>query len=183
MDPRARRTRERLRSAALERASNERLSQISVADVCRTAGVTRDTFYRHVSSVEELVADALAHEIAEATAGLPDDAAIGDGERVLLEHVRRRADVYRSAMDPVLAARVRASLEDALREGLLGWVERRPNIVPAEIAGDDAAMRMAIAYAAGGTIAAIEQWLRDDELDVERAVQIVLASSAAWWLL
>ncbi|WP_344230074.1 hypothetical protein [Microbacterium binotii] len=115
-------------------------------------------------------------------AALGTDAAIGDGERMLLEHVRTRAAVYRSAMEPVLAAPVRAGLERSLRQGLEEWVQRRPAIVPAAIAGDAAAVSLAVAYAAahGG---AIEQWLRTDMADLDRAVAVILAASAQWWQL
>lgn len=183
MDPRARRTQERLRAAALELASTTRLSQISVTEVCRAAGVTRDTFYRHASGVVELTADALEAELGAVTSALGADAAIGDGERMLLEHVHARAAVYRSAMEPLLAAPVRAGLERSLREGLEQWVHRRPGIVPAAIAGDAAALSLAVAYAAAGTVGAIEQWLRADTVDLDRAVAVILAASAEWWQL
>jgi len=183
MDPRVRRTQERLRAAAFELASTTRLSQISVTDLCRAAGVTRDTFYRHAAGVAELTADALAAELREVTAALGADAAIGDGERMLLEHVRARAAVYRSAMEPLLAAPVRAGLERSLRQGLEQWVKQRPGIVPAAIAGDATAVSLAVAYAAAGTVGAIEEWLRTDMADLDRAVAVILAASAGWWQL
>lgn len=181
MDPRARRTQERLRTAVFELASVMPLSQISVTDLCRAAGVTRDTFYRHAAGVTELVADALEAELQEVTAALGADAVIGDGERMLLEHVRTRAAVYRSAMDPLLAAPVRAGLERSLRQGLEQWVQQRPGIVPTAIAGDAAAVSLAVAYAAAGTVGAIEEWLRTDMADLDRAVVVILAASAGWW--
>jgi AcrR family transcriptional regulator len=183
MDPRVRRTQERLRSAVLQLASTTRLSQISVTDLCRAAGVTRDTFYRHAAGVAELAADALEAELAAVTSALGAEAAIGDGERMLLEHVRARSAVYRSAMEPLLAAPVRAGLERSLRQGLEQWVQRRPGIVPGAIAGDAAAVSLAVAYAAAGTVGAIEQWLHTDMADLDRAVAVILAASAEWWQL
>ncbi len=61
---------------ALEMASAMPLSQISVTDLCRAAGVTRDTFYRHAAGVTELVADALEAELREVTATLGAEAAV-----------------------------------------------------------------------------------------------------------
>lgn len=41
---------------------------------------------------------------------------------------------------------------------------------------------MAIAYAAGGTVAAAEAWLAAGDLDdIERAVHVMLSASPQWW--
>jgi hypothetical protein len=60
---------------------------------------------------------------------------------------------------------------------------RRPEIVPLGIAPHDGtAQSMAIAYAAGGTVAAAEAWLAAGDLDdIERAVHVMLSASPQWW--
>jgi len=158
------------------------VADVTVAAICRTAGITRDTFYRHAESPVHLLAEALAAEIDLAMEILPQAAGIGEGERALLEHVRRRAAVYRGAMHPLLAAPVRSTLEDSIRSGLLLWAALHPHIVPAAFAGDPSAMRIAVAYAAAGTVGAIEEWLRSEDDDIERAVRLILAASPEWWL-
>lgn len=182
MDARARRSREKLRSAVLRLATGAPIAEITASAICREAGVTRDTFYRHTGGPLELLADALAAEIDEVMTLLPESDAIGDGERALLEHVQRRAVVYRGAMHPLLAAPIRSNLEQSIRGGLELWARLHPHIVPAIFVADVAAMRMAVAYAAAGTVGAIEEWLRSGEDDIERAVEVILAASPQWWL-
>jgi AcrR family transcriptional regulator len=182
MDARSRRSRETLREAVLELSTTAPIAEVTASAICARAGVTRDTFYRHAESPVDLLADALAAEIDEARTVLPHTDAIGDGERALLEHVRRRAEVYRGAMHPLLAAPVRHNLERSIRAGLVLWAELHPHIVPAEFADDPAAMRIAVAYAAAGTVGAVEEWLRSDDDDTERAVRLILAASPEWWL-
>lgn len=182
MDVRARRSRSKLRTAVISLATGAPIAEITVSAICREAGVTRDTFYRHANNPVDLLADALSAEIDEVMSVLPDSEVIGDGERALVEHVQRRASVYRGAMHPLLAAPVRSNLERSIRNGLELWARLHPRIIPAALDDDQMAMRMAIAYAAAGTVGAIEEWLRSGETDIERAVEVILAASPEWWL-
>ena len=182
MDARSRRSQEKLRGAVLALAALAPITEVTVSAVCREAGVTRDTFYRHAESPVHLLADALAAEIADTMRVLPEADAIGDGERALLAHVLRRGAVYRGAMNPSLAAPVRSTLEGSIRAGLELWTRLHPGILPAVFAADEPALRLAIAYAASGTVGAIEAWLRQDDDDVDRAVELILAASPQWWL-
>ncbi len=182
MDARLLRTRSRLHAAIMTLAAETPIADISVTEICRTAAVTRDTFYRHADSPTALLAEALAAEIAETMRVLPSSESIGDGERALLTHVHTRAAVYRGALRPGLAAPVRAVLEIAIRDGLELWAELHPSILPDLIAADPIARDLAVSYAATGTIGAIEAWLRSGEDDIERAVKIILAASPEWWL-
>lgn len=180
MDPRALRSRTALHDAVLALTARTPLEALSAAEICRTAGVTRDTFYRHATNPTDLLATALSAEIE----ALPVRDRIDDAERDLLEHVRDRAEVYRHAMNPALAAPVRAALERVLRAGLDAWLDAHPGIAPDAVRADASARAIAVAYAAGGTVAAIEHWLQGAEgaLDVESATRAILAASPEWWL-
>ncbi|MGW8483157.1 hypothetical protein ACWGJP_08445 [Microbacterium sp. NPDC055903] len=182
MDARSRRSRESLRSAVLTLASSIPIDDVTVSAICVEAGVTRDTFYRHAQGPVELLADALAAEIAQAMEVLPDTDAIGDGERALLAHIQHRLPVYRGAMSPLLAAPVRSNLEGAIRSGLDLWARLHPGILPPLFADDEAALRIATAYAAAGTVGAIEEWVRGGAADIDLAVELILAASPEWWL-
>lgn len=182
MDARARRSQEKLRTAVISLATDAPIAEITASAICQEAGVTRDTFYRHADRPLDLLADALGAEIDEAMTVLPQTDTIGDGERALLEHVQRRAAVYRGTMHPLLAAPVRSNLEQSIRGGLELWARLHPDIVPAVFVDDKSAMQMAIAYAAAGTVGAIEEWLRSGDMDIERAVEVILAASPEWWL-
>lgn len=182
MDARFLRSRTLLHAAVLVLAAEHPVRDISVSELCRRAGVTRETFYRHTPSVPDLLAAALGDELEETMARVPPTAPIGEAERALLAHVAERGAAYRNAMDPLLIAPVRSRLEQFLRAGLADLLERRPALAPTEIAGDPMAIIMAVAYAASGTVGAIEEWLRAGGDDVDRAVAIVLAASPEWWL-
>lgn len=182
MDARFLRSRTLLHDAVLVLAAGHPVRDISVAELCRRAGVTRETFYRHAPSVADLLAAALGDELEAAMALVPSTAPIGEAERALLAHVASRAAAYRNAMDPLLIAPVRSRLERFLREGLAELLERRPALAPTALEGDETAARMAVAYAASGTVGAIEEWVRAGGSDVDRAVEIVFAASPQWWL-
>jgi AcrR family transcriptional regulator len=182
MDARSYRSQESLRSAVLTLAARSPIADVTASAICREAGVTRDTFYRHTTSPVDLLADALGAEIAVIMAAISEHPAIGDAERALLSHVQARAAVYRGAMNPILAAPVRRNLDLSIRVGLDIWRGLRPHIVPAALTGDDRALLMATAYAAAGTVGAIEEWLLSGVDDIDRAAEIILAASPDWWL-
>jgi AcrR family transcriptional regulator len=141
MDARSHRSQESLRSAVLTLAARSPIADVTASAICREAGVTRDTFYRHTTSPVDLLADALGAEIAVIMAAIAEHPAIGDAERALLTHVRARG-----------------------------------------LNGDDRALLMATAYAAAGTVGAIEEWLLSGADDIDRAAEVILAASPDWWL-
>jgi AcrR family transcriptional regulator len=58
MDPRTRRSRAALETALRELIAERDLSQISVSDITKRAGVNRSTFYEHYTDVHDLAAAA-----------------------------------------------------------------------------------------------------------------------------
>ncbi|AVV44291.1 TetR family transcriptional regulator [Streptomyces sp. P3] len=69
-DPRAARTRARLRSALLEECAERPLEEVGVAALVRRAGVGRATFYVHYPDLEALAVDACADVVREAVEAL-----------------------------------------------------------------------------------------------------------------
>ncbi|MFG3345928.1 TetR family transcriptional regulator [Streptomyces sp. NPDC048018] len=69
-DPRAGRTRARLREALWEECANGPLEKAGVAAVARRAGVGRATFYVHYADLEALAVDACAEIVREAVDAL-----------------------------------------------------------------------------------------------------------------
>lgn len=193
MDPRQLRTRNTLRATVYEIAATKPIGSVSVAEIARAAGVTRDTVYRHAADPVQLLAGFLDEEMAEFvlhSAELPATAPKGrtvfdDGERELLAHIVAHAEVYRHAMSPRLIGPLRDVLIDRIGEGLRGHLDRHPEIAPRPADGTDPELhaRMLIAYAAAGTVAAIETWLEHGDLDdPDSAARTVLAASPEWWL-
>ncbi|MFD1713707.1 TetR/AcrR family transcriptional regulator [Amnibacterium flavum] len=190
MDPRFKRSRDLLRAAVYELAGERPITEVSVSDLCRRAGVSRDTFYRHASSPLVLLTDSLAAEVmalAESYGDLPARSADGSSvfdpaERALLSHIAEHATVYRNALQPQIVAPLRASLEGMIRASLLEHVRRHPEILPDAVrAADEQTLTMLAAYAASGTVGAIEIWLAGDDLDVDRGSAVILAASPEWW--
>ena len=177
-DPRAQRSRAALRAAVLELAASQPVDDLTVAAICRRAEVTRDTFYRHATSPAALLADALAAEID----AIGPRERLDESERDLWEHVRGRAAVYRGAMNPSLSSTVRARIEQAFRHALAEWLDEHPGALPDALRHEPGGRDLAVAYAAGGTVAAIEHWLRSGDDDIDSAARSVLAASPEWWL-
>ncbi|MBS3178869.1 MULTISPECIES: TetR/AcrR family transcriptional regulator [unclassified Pseudoclavibacter] len=197
MDPRQARTRSALRAAIYELAAAQPIADVSVAQVARAAGITRDTFYRHATTPEHLLADFLGEEIdalmapianLPATSGT-ELSVFDEPERELLRHVARHAQIYLNAMAPRLTGPVRDTLVDRVEAGLLTHLERHPEIAPPAQPGidDERHRRILVAYAGSGTVSAIEEWLRSGELgdvdgDVDAAASTIIAASPDWWL-
>lgn len=189
MDPRFRRSQTALRTAVLELSATRPARDLGVTEVCQHAGLTRDTFYRHAISPVELLADALAERLAEIvratedpTGGVRLDAGFRGAERALLGHVAEYAATYRNAMEPRLAAPLRANLEDIVRNSLVRHLRRYPATLPRVVdPADEAAVELVAAFSAAGTVGAMEVWLRDEPLDVDRGVELILAASPRFW--
>ncbi|WP_441247132.1 TetR/AcrR family transcriptional regulator [Kitasatospora sp. McL0602] len=69
-DPRAARTRERLRQALLAECAERPLAEVGVAALVRRAGVGRATFYVHYADLEALAVDACAGVVRDAVDAL-----------------------------------------------------------------------------------------------------------------
>jgi AcrR family transcriptional regulator len=193
MDPRQARTRRALRDAIHTLATERRIDQVTVADVARAAGITRDTFYRHAPTPVHLLADVLGEELDDtlrAHADLPAESGselsvFDESERELLRHVAEHATIYRNAMQPRLVGPLRDALTARIEAALSHHLDRHPQIAPPREEGIDPERhaRMLVAYAGAGTVAAIEEWLRTGELDdIDAAARTVIAASPAWWL-
>ncbi|MEB4614073.1 TetR/AcrR family transcriptional regulator [Leucobacter sp. M11] len=195
MDPRAQRSLDRLRVAVLHLAAETPITKITAVAVCRAAGVTRETFYQHTGSPTELLVAALAADVnadvgdafpeidARRSGGHDASTPFDAGERALLAHVSRQGEVYRRNAAPKLAAPLREHLEGMILRQLRAHLGSYPEIVPTQMS--DATpneLDMIAAYAASGTVGAIEVWLHAPEIDLERAVRVIFAASPAWWL-
>ncbi|RWZ58493.1 TetR/AcrR family transcriptional regulator [Labedella populi] len=192
MDPRQARTWSRLVEVVHEIAAEQPIDEVSVAELARRAAITRDTFYRHASGPADLLARVLRAELDELLADFSKDADSRGGglavfdvaERALLAHMREHRSIYRGAMSPRLVPALRDMLVDTIERSLLDLLERHSEIAPDGPAGVDRArqLRVSAAYAASGTIGAIEVWLADDEPAAsDDAARAILAASPAWW--
>ncbi|WP_329565126.1 TetR/AcrR family transcriptional regulator [Streptomyces sp. NBC_01361] len=105
-DPRAARTRARLRQALLDECAQRPLADVSVAALARRAGVGRATFYVHYGDLEALAVDACADVVREAVdalhawRGTPDPASPPPALSAFFAGVVPHAGLYRTLLRP-----------------------------------------------------------------------------------
>ncbi|GAA1059154.1 TetR/AcrR family transcriptional regulator [Agromyces bracchium] len=189
LDPRQARTRAALHRSVLETVERMPLADVSVAAIARAAGISRDTFYRHASSVADVLAGALGERL---DATVAEFAAFQGGarerfergERRLFAHVAEHRAVYLNAMAPGLAEPVRAMLVGRIEQALAEYLDTHPEVAPIAAGHLSRAEHHALyaAYGAAGTVGVIEHWLRAGAAgDADDIARSTLAVSAPWW--
>jgi AcrR family transcriptional regulator len=105
-DPRAARTRAKLRGALLEECARRPLAEASVTAVVRRAGVGRATFYLHYADLEALAVDACADVVREAVdalhawRGTPDPRTPPPALPAFFDRIAAQAGPYRELLSP-----------------------------------------------------------------------------------
>lgn len=105
-EPRAARTRARLREAFLEICAERPPAEVGVAALVRRAGVGRATFYVHYADLEALAVDACADVVREAVdalhawRGRPDPVHAPPALRDFFAGLAPHAALYRSLLSP-----------------------------------------------------------------------------------
>lgn len=153
---------ERLLDAALEVAALHGLSRLSVGDVAKRAGLSRQTLYKHFASREELVAQTVLREAGRMVEGIIAAAELHDDPLASLEAAIVRAlELLRDhpLLDRLLATEPEAllpllvegsgSVLDAVELVALQMLEARmPELGPAQArVGADLLSRMLVSYA------------------------------------
>lgn len=180
-----------LREAVVQLAQQKPADQINVSELCRTAGITRDTFYRYAASPMRLLSQVLNEDLDVYTAltqhlpAAPAGGTVMDApSRAWLEHVCRFEAVYRQALRPHLPTEMRDVLLTRIQSFMLAHAARHPHIRPI-IDGkvmDERGIQLAAAYAASGSVGAIEAWLGSGPIgDLTVPTALIHASAAAWW--
>jgi AcrR family transcriptional regulator len=190
MDPRQVRTREKLFATVLDLAAEAPVSEITVTEVARSAGVHRSTLYEHATSPGDLLRQALLAELDELRADLLEDPdrdtaeAMSEVTRGVLEHVRRHADTYRrglawdagdGSLHGMLSEHFLESIRQLDQQRRLGWPGRVRGLKAAEV--KDAASRSV----AQGTVGAIQAWLETPALDVRAFLRLYPELVPEWW--
>ncbi|PFG42603.1 TetR family transcriptional regulator [Isoptericola jiangsuensis] len=186
MDPRQQRTRASLRAAILELAGQRPVGTLTVAEVARAAGVTRDTFYRHTTSPVELLAGVLEEELRQIEPPTRDgDDDFVRAETRLLRHVAAHREIYRAALVDGADGRLREVLHEVIAARLDEYLREHPDVAPPVPGGlpADTARTVLVAYSAAGTVGAIGVWLRDggDEADIPALARTVIAGGPPAW--
>ncbi|MCC8909363.1 TetR/AcrR family transcriptional regulator [Curtobacterium sp. GD1] len=180
-----------LREAILRLAADRPVSEITVADVTRAAGINRATFYSHAVSPGSLLADVLTPDLdrireddAEVRraafargAGVDEFATITRrGINAVVEHVVAHREIYGKALpDPNDASLHRLLVEHftVSSEQHIRTLERehRPELL------DD----VAAGFVAQGFVGAIEAWLAGPRRSRKALVDTIVLSFPSWW--
>lgn len=180
-----------LREAVLRLATDRPVSEITVADVTRAAGINRATFYSHAVSPGSLLADVLTPELDRireddlaARRAATDRGADADelaaitrrGINAVVDHVVAHRDIY---------ARGLPDTEDASLHRLLVQhftVSSAQHIRELDPAGKpDLIDDVAAGFVAQGFVGAIEAWLAGPRRSRKALVETITLSFPAWW--
>lgn len=175
VDPRVRRTRALLRTAALELAAERDVESLTIADIAERATVNRATVYQHYRDRDALLLDAMEEEVtrlahAAARCPLTRPAKRTPDELVaLFRHVGTNATLYHRMLGPGGAARFINQLRDLLA------AEVAAQLPPTNAPADTVSLRTH--YLAGAFVGVFTQWasLGDDRPTAEEAAGAVWA--------
>ena len=161
------------------------LDELTVAEVCRRAGVGRPSFYTHFGSIAELVAEMLTVEFDDRLP-IPDvelvpteviEPALIENLATALELVARDRDLYRAAFASASSGVLRRDLENAIgsrvRNIIAIWQER------GVIGQLD--LVVAVPFATGGITRALEAWAFDDDDDALGRAKAIRDQMPRWW--
>lgn len=150
-DPRAERSRAKLRRALLAELATKPLVDVRVGDVLHRGEVARSTFYRHYESL-----DALAAEIVEqAVAALLPECDHRRPEQMLRQFVRHVAE-HRLLAESLLVSGNATPLLSAF----MTLLAQRLAAVVRSHGEDDFAAELEGRMLAGAAIAGVDAWLR-----------------------
>jgi AcrR family transcriptional regulator len=154
--------RERIMAAGLAAAEDHGISRLSMGDVAKAAGVSRQTVYRYFPAKESLVAAVVEHEAAELIARVVDaangiddptaalQAALGAALRGVRDHalLDRLLRTEPEMLLPLLTGRASPVMDQVRQIAELVLGARLPDLDPAELHRfADVIARLLISYA------------------------------------
>ncbi|MEZ0165172.1 TetR/AcrR family transcriptional regulator [Kineococcus sp. LSe6-4] len=182
MDARAQRSLERLSTAVLALAADRAPEALSVAEIARTAGVHRSTFYEHSDSPSALLRAVLRDELDDArerhlggSAGRDWSSAVAAVTREVLEHLERHRAVYLRSLASPADGTLRTLLAEHFRASILLLGER--GVVRSPVADLDLVAR----FVAEGTVGALSSWLTREHRDPDAFLAAFAQLVPPWW--
>jgi AcrR family transcriptional regulator len=100
-DPRVRRTRRILREALVSLILEKEYTSISIKEITGRADMAYITFFRHYTSIDELLLEVLDEGLGEllghiaALAGKTDDPANEVEGKIIFEYIKEKSDLFR----------------------------------------------------------------------------------------
>ena len=164
------------------------LSELTVAEICRGAGIHRVTFYGHWPDIRSLAVDALG-DVVDRLAGVPDEVVLSASSprlltsayhgalRSQLAELREHRSVYRELLAPDFAA-FRSRIETGLRDRAEDAIAHLATMGVA-VGGQDT--RYPAITVAAAVTACFVDWTFSDDTDVEFASAAIMQQLPAWW--
>ncbi|MBO0897017.1 TetR/AcrR family transcriptional regulator [Arthrobacter sunyaminii] len=184
-EPRTARTREALEAGLWELLRDHELADISVAALCRRAGVHRTTFYGHHRNIFDFAASVYAGVVDRLGTVDVDQRGTGrtveeinvlyiDSVRRILQHTREEERVYRALFHTETFLGVMAGgLAQRFLLSLHVW--KAHGVVPA------VNLEATAAYLGGAYAAWIEQWVVSGDNDVDGWLGSLVYLLPPWW--
>ncbi len=187
VDPRFQRSHDALATVMLNLARHRPAERITVNELAREAGVSRQTFYRHASSTEEFLAELLLEDlrplgdrlVLEATNPANHLADLWRGFYLAaLEQVRRRDHIYR--MIVIERSSVFEALLSFFEDSAARFIERVSSIPPRATL-DPVWVQLATLQQAGNIAAVIRTWvITGMSMDPEALVDRFMTLAPPW---
>ncbi|MGZ0710604.1 TetR/AcrR family transcriptional regulator (plasmid) [Coraliomargarita sp. W4R53] len=189
-DPRQTRTRAALRSTLHALLADHSLDDISVALLCREAGVHRTTFYAHAQSVRHFAIAEFSGDIGRLSTVSVEPSVESPEQiaqrylvslRAVLEHVVAERWIYRVLLTSDSRGAFHAALDDRLRPraalAIAVFGAQGVEGAPSEAHDCDEAA----GFVAGALVGVIRVWALSDETDTAAASERVFRLMPAWW--
>jgi AcrR family transcriptional regulator len=166
-------------------ASEQPISQITVADLAERANMTRATFYNHYASPLELLLQVLlsdlerAHHHEEerrAEGGLSAPEMLRLSIIDVADHIERFEAVYRQAVHDPADGGVYAALVQHFTDYAVAYISRCTH--PDLPASNHLVMAQFVAYGFAG---AIKAWLSEHAVTKDDLVDAAVACAPVWW--
>ena len=188
IDPRQARTSAALRAALVRLLADRPLAAVSVAELCREAGVHRTTFYKHALGVDEFAVTMLTDEIDAIAAIGADIATEADAARVyhavtrrLLEWLAGQRELYRALLESSARGALHAALSDSLRRRAHIALEKLAEAGVRDAPRSPRDRDEAAAFIAGGLVGVMDVWIREDDTDAAAAEARIFRLMPEWW--
>jgi AcrR family transcriptional regulator len=184
-DPRIARTAQACEVAIVELASEQPISQITVADLAGRAKLTRATFYNHYTSPLELLIQVLLADLERAHLHEEErraDGGLSAAEMLRLsivdvaDHIERFGAVYRQSVYDPADGGVYEALVRHFTDYAVAFIARcsHPDL-------PDANHNVVAQFVAHGFAGAIKAWLSDNSVTKRDLVNAAAACAPVWW--
>lgn len=185
VDARITQTQAVLAAAILDLAADRPISEITVSDITRAAGINRATFYNHYTSAGALLASVIADELDAVREADHRMHELGESSQeeiarrsidATIEIVERHRRVFELALldahDISLHRALAAHFEVSSRQHLENYARGAESVPDSAIVAR---------FVAEGIVGAIESWLTTPDVPAAHVTNAIMSAMPPWW--